>query len=118
MNPTNMLSNEQIARVCHEANRAYCLAIGDDTQKPWSEAEEWQRESAVNGVVYALSHPDAPNSAQHDSWMKDKVDAGWSYGLVKDSFLKTHPCIVPYDDLPIEQRRKDALFKAVVKALS
>ena len=115
---TNMLSNEQIARVCHESNRAYCLAIGDDTQKPWSEAEEWQRESAVNGVVYALANPDAPDSAQHDSWVQGKLDAGWKHGPVKDADLKTHPCIVPYDQLSIEQRRKDALFKAVVKALS
>jgi hypothetical protein len=31
---------EQIARVAYEANRAYCRTIGDDSQKPWDEAEQ------------------------------------------------------------------------------
>ena len=46
-----MLNPALIASVCHEANRAYCLALGDDSQLPWSDAPDWQRESAVSGVV-------------------------------------------------------------------
>jgi hypothetical protein len=40
------------------------------------------------------------------------------YGEVKDAEKKTHPCIVPYKDLPPEQQAKDHLFKAVVSALA
>jgi hypothetical protein len=112
------LSSEQIARVCHEANRGYCESIGDATQKPWEEAEQWQRESAINAVAYALTHPEAPPSAQHDDWLRDKEREGWKYGAVKDPSKKEHPCCVPYDQLPLEQKRKDSLFKAVVKALA
>ena len=43
-----------IARVCHEANWAYCESQGDHSQAPWDEAPEWQRQSAVNGVLYAV----------------------------------------------------------------
>ena len=32
---------ENIARACHEANRAICEAAGDFSQKPWAEAEDW-----------------------------------------------------------------------------
>ena len=37
---------DSIARVCHEVNRAYCQALGDDSQPTWEEAPEWQRASA------------------------------------------------------------------------
>jgi hypothetical protein len=41
---------------------------------------------------------------------------GWVYGTAKDAEKKTHPCMVPYDKLPLAQRRKDALFQAAVRA--
>lgn len=109
---------EVIARVCHEANRAYCAAIGDKSQVPWSEAPEWQKESAINGVQFCLANPAAPPSANHDSWLEEKRRTGWKYGPVKDPGKKEHPCFVPYGELPAEQKAKDALFKAIVAALS
>jgi hypothetical protein len=109
---------EKIAEVCHEANRAYCRTIGDNTQAAWAEAPEWQRESARKGVVFNLAHPEAPASASHDSWLDEKRRTGWSYGPDKDPERKRHPCFVPYEALPPEQRHKDALFKATVAALA
>lgn len=108
----------QVARVCHEANKAYCEVIGDNSQKSWEEAEQWQRDSAIKGVEFRLNNSTAPASAQHDAWMDDKVKDGWVYGKIKNPVAKTHPCIVPYDELPIEQRAKDKLFQAVVDSLS
>ena len=107
---------EQIARICHETNRAYCETIGDHSQKPWEEAEEWQRQSAITGVNFTLANPAAPASAQHEAWMKSKLDDGWVYGPEKDPAKKQHPCIVPYEDLPVEQRTKDYLFRGIVSA--
>jgi|SRR6266853_628193 len=108
---------KQIARVCHEANKAYCIEVGDLTQKSWEEAEEWQRESAIKGVEFKLENPDSSESAQHEAWLRDKISDGWKYGLIKDSEKKEHPCIVPYSDLPIEQRLKDRLFVTIVNTL-
>ena len=112
------MTHEHIAEICHEANRVLCEQNGDNSQTRWEEAEDWQQESAVKGVAFALEHPDAPASAQHDAWLEDKRTAGWVYGEVKDADAKTHPCIVPYDDLPPEQRAKDHVFKAVVNGLA
>jgi len=112
------MSPIQIATVCHEANRAYCTWIGDASQKTWQEAEQWQRDSAVRGVEFAQANPTAPASAQHDAWLADKFKDGWKYGPVKDASIKQHPCCVPYDQLPSEQRAKDVLFKAIVNALT
>lgn len=108
---------EQIAEVCHEANAALCRGLDDNSQKPWAEAEEWQRESAVKGVLYVIDHPDAAASAQHDAWCADKLADGWQYGEVKDADAKTHPCLVAFEKLPAGQQAKDHLFEGIVRAL-
>jgi hypothetical protein len=106
-----------IAKSCHEANRVWCQANGDDSQKHWQDAEQWQRDSAIAGVEFRLNNPDAGHDAQHNAWMADKIKDGWVYGPVKDAEKKTHPCIVPFDQLPEFQKKKDALFCAIVDAL-
>jgi len=106
-----------IASVCHEANRAYCLTQGDTSQLPWTDAPEWQRKSAITGVEKALEG--ATPEQLHESWLAQKIADGWVFGPVKNADAKppTHPCLVPYAELPAEQQRKDALFQAVVAAL-
>lgn len=109
---------EAIARVAHEANRAWCEANGDMSQPTWADAPDWQRESAINGVGFHMKNPDAGDSASHDNWMAEKIAAGWVYGEEKnpDSTPPTHHCIVPFDQLPKVQQVKDALFRAIVHA--
>lgn len=111
------MSPEEVARVAHEVNRAYCEALGDHSQVPWEEAPEWQRASALQGVALHESNPDAGPAASHESWMAQKEAGGWAYGPEKDPERKLHPCMVPFEDLPREQQAKDYLFRAVVHAL-
>jgi len=106
-----------IAKICHEANKAWCEANNDHSQKSWDDAEDWQRESAIKGVDFKLSNPEAGDDAQHNAWMQDKIDQGWTYGEIKNLEAKTHPCIVPFNELPKFQQKKDALFAAIVNAL-
>ena len=113
-----MFTKEQIASVCHETNAVYCRATGDFTQPSWDLAPDWQTESAVIDVTFNLENPTALASSSHDSWLAAKEADGWKYGQVKDAVKKEHPCYVPYDQLPKEQQVKDALFKAVVAAMS
>lgn len=108
---------EKIAVICHEVNRLYCEAIGDFSQRPWEEAEQWQKDSAVQGVQAFISGDAKGPEGQHESWVRAKEADGWVFGPVKDPQKKQHPCMVPYDQLPEEQRKKDALFQAIVKSL-
>jgi len=97
------MDERQIARVCHEANRAYCVGLGDTSQVEWDQAPGWQRTSAINGVKFNMANPSAPASASHDSWLEEKRATGWKFGAVKDPERKEHPCFVPYGALPLEQ---------------
>jgi len=106
-----------IAKICHEANRNWCQANGDNTQNYWQDTDQCQRDSAIKGVQFRIDNPNAGHDAQHNSWMKEKIEAGWIYGELKDAEAKTHPCIVPFSELPIFQQKKDALFCAIVDAL-
>lgn len=108
---------EKIAKVCHEANRAYCESIGDNTQPTWENAPDWQKQSAINGVKFHLENPNAQPCDSHNSWLKEKQESGWKYGEVKNPETKEHPCFVPYEQLPLEQQKKDALFISVVHSL-
>lgn len=109
---------EVIARVVHEVNKAYCESIGDFSQKSWSEAEQWQRDSAVAGVHSMLVGEATSPADQHELWCRHKEADGWVWGAEKDAGAKTHPCLVPYYQLPEYQKRKDHLFRAVVRALT
>lgn len=111
------MTKEQIAKVAHELNKAYCESIGDISQPEWDDAPEWQKESAIKEVEFHLDNPDASPSASHESWLKQKQEDGWKYGEVKDAEKKEHPCFVPYEQLPVEQRSKDYIFRQVVHSL-
>lgn len=112
-----MLTVNTIAKICHQANRALCQTQLDASQPDWDVAPDWQIESAIKGVEFCLDNPDAPPSANHESWLKQKMDDGWKFGPVKNPETKEHPCCVPYDQLPEEQKVKDYLFKGIVGAL-
>ena len=111
------MNDEQIAKVAHEVNRAYCLALGDNSQPVWEDAPDWQRSSAINGVQFHRENPDAGPDCSHNEWLKEKEDNGWKYGPEKDADKKEHPCFVPYDELPVEQKAKDYLFRSIVHQL-
>jgi hypothetical protein len=111
------LTIQDIAKICHEANRAYCAALADNSQQPWEATPDWQRASAIKGVEFALAYPDAGPEASHESWLAEKRRDGWTYGPVKDAAKKQQPCYVAFAGLPEQQQAKDYLFTAIVKSL-
>ena len=111
------ISVEAVARICHEANKAYCLGIDDRSQVSWEVAPKWQQDSAIKGVEFNYLNPDSTPEDSHKSWLAVKEADGWAYAELKDPVAKTHPCFVPYDKLPEDQRLKDHIFKAIVDTL-
>ena len=43
----------------------------------------------------------------HDVWSAGRIAEGWNYGAERNDQNKTHPCLIPYDDLPESEREYD-----------
>ena len=43
----------------------------------------------------------------HEVWAETRIKQGWTYGEKRNDNLKTHPCLVPYIDLPEEEKEFD-----------
>lgn len=117
MENATMTYFRQIAKIAHEVNRSYCLAIGDKTQPTWERCPEWQRRSIIHGVMEILLNPNLTPRQSHAKWLELKKADGWSWGIKKDPIRKKHPCFLPFLELPTEQQAKDFIFGAVVKQL-
>ncbi len=50
---------------------------------------------------------DVLGEAEHELWMKEKIENGWVYGNKRDDEKKIQPCIAPYDELPEKEKQKD-----------
>lgn len=55
---------------------------------------------------------EATPEREHDSWTRAYEKMGWKYGVIRDPKAKTHPDMVPFDELPESERQKDAIFMA------
>ena len=109
---------DAISRTVHEALRAWAGAHGQHDIPGWDEAPDWMHASTRESVLHAIEHTAPSGRTQHEQWVEQKKRDGWRHGPVKDSGAKTHPLMVPYDDLPEWERRKDALINALACALA
>lgn len=107
---------EIAARAAHETNNVYNAAIGDVLSPAWGDLTDPQRASVVAGAEHAIAG--GGPEASHELFVTLRIAEGWTYGPVKDFAAKVSPCLLPYADLPEAQRRKDALFQSVVRAIA
>ena len=111
-------STEMIAEFVHETLSVWAKLRGMPPYPSWKDAEDWMRASTIESVGYVLDNADAEAGAQHIQWMKQKQRDGWVWGEKKDAGAKTHPMIVPFSELPEDERAKDAIIIALVKSLT
>ena len=43
----------------------------------------------------------------HEVWAAGRIADGWTYGEKRDDEAKTHPCLVPYEELPESEKEYD-----------
>lgn len=43
----------------------------------------------------------------HEVWARSRISQGWRYGEQRDDSLKTHPGLVPYEELSEEEKDYD-----------
>lgn len=73
----------------------------------------------LNKEILELSEILAKNT--HEVWAKGRIDEGWTYGEKRDDILKTHPGLVPYEELSEEEKEYDRrtseeTLKLIIKA--
>lgn len=45
----------------------------------------------------------------HENWAKQRISEGWIYGAQRDDVSKAHPCLIPYEDLPEQEKEYDRI---------
>ncbi len=43
----------------------------------------------------------------HEVWSANRIRDGWTYGEARNDAAKTHPCLIPYEDLPESEKEYD-----------
>ena len=76
------------------------------------------RDVVLNRELLELTERIAENV--HEVWAAGRIREGWMYGETRDDLLKKTPCLVPYSQLPEEEKvfdRNTALetLKLIVK---
>lgn len=105
-----------VARAIHAANREVQRALAEEVNPPWEDLPVEMRDSLCDAVVAARAG--TTPEASHNAWMERRLADGWQLGFPKSLEGKISPNLVSYENLPPEQRAKDALVLAIVGALS
>lgn len=110
-----------IAQAAHTANLLYSLqhetsvSVCDPIE--WTDMSDEAKAGSVSGIVDMIKNPVLDGREAHDIWFANKQAAGWKYGPAKSNEHKTHPCMVPYDELNIWDKTKDDLYICVINSL-
>lgn len=105
---------ETCARAAYEVHRAYMCATGAAVPAPWPLAGDVEHARSI-GIAKQILAGDTP-SVRHRAWLAERYGAGWKHGPAADATKLEHPSCVPYAELPIERRVRDALYVAAVTA--
>ena len=107
MNENIKIKREEfIAHIRHIGWVVYQIAV----KQPYNEEmNKDQFESLLDGIRFQDEHPDNTPSENHENWMRMKESQGWVYGEVKDFDKKTHPDLVPFNELPEVEQLKDTV---------
>src|SRR6266700_2352439 len=107
----NTFTDEQIAEVCHVANMTVQKLLHDECPSlSWDDEDEFIKKTSVGEVQMILAGRNPEDT--HNEWCERLFDQGYICGLVKSREMKTHPCLVPFNDLPVEQKRKVRMIHA------
>lgn len=108
---------EDVARVCHAANREIQKIFEQKVSPSWDNEREDIKLSVLDGVRNVVENDLVPQES-HERWVQFKLHEGWEWGPEKDVKTRTHPNLVAYEELPDEEKLKDKVFVAIVDALT
>lgn len=99
----------------YEGARLQAAAMGAPViPEPYSTREEPFR-TQFEKVIEMMSGPERKSTPEelHNDWWQAYVDMGWTYGPTRDPVAKTHPDMIPFEQLGFAEQIKDAVFVAL-----
>jgi hypothetical protein len=112
--PTGSLLERQ-AIFIYEVARLQAAAVDAPVvPEPWSHRDYAFQDQFLN-VISMMMGPDrkADPEELHNDWWDAYKKMGWTYGPQRDVTAKTHPDMVPFNDLGWREQSKDAVFVAL-----
>lgn len=108
---------EKLCRAVHEVQRVYSEQLGDYSYLRWESSPQWHKDSIRDSVLAVIANANWRPEDLHQHWLDEKARDGWSAGPRKSIERREHPFLIPYGDLPAEQRAKSAIFLSVVNGM-
>jgi hypothetical protein len=110
-------TDREIAAVAWAANAELQALHGDPCPSLPGDAQDAEAHAVTVAGIRAILDGATPQQV-HETWVRAREMQGWTHGPAKDSRLKTHPCLLPYRDLPEHQRVKDRVLRGIVLAMA
>jgi len=112
-----MKLNEKRAIFVYEGARLHAICLGCPViPKPWNKRSPEFRDQFINLISDLCSGKRSFDNFEeaHNSWMKKYLEMGWRYGYKYDPEKKTHPDLVPYNELDPKEKIKDTVFLVLI----
>lgn len=113
----NISKEEFIARVRYLGWICFQMGAGlplHDVPENYEISQE-RLEGLIGGTIWALENPNATPEDNHNSWMESKRQQGYVYGEQLSIKNKTHPSMVPFEELSKIEQDKDIMDLLMVK---
>lgn len=102
--------------VYESARLAAIAAEAPIIPEPWENREQAFKDQMIEAVAKQCGEHRCYSPKQlHDEWVEAYWKLGWRYGDRRDRVAKTHPDMVPYEELGQLERDKDAVYLALTE---
>ena len=107
--------NERRAEFVYEAARLAAIAARAPViPAPWREREAAFQAQFLNVIERQCGDERSESPEElHGSWVQSYLSMGWTYASIYDPIAKTHPDLVPYENLGQLEKDKDSVFIAL-----
>lgn len=102
------LTSLQIAEIIHSVSSRIPRPDGSLVDL-WCDLDDVFKINAANAVAEIMNSPTRTPEELHNLWAKPLLENGWTVGEYNKD-LKTHPCLVEFNELPVSEILKDEIW--------
>jgi len=107
---------EVVAKVMHGTVSTLFDAIGASPPTQWCDLSETEQQGYIKGASVYLSHPNLTGHALHEEWRAHLSNLGWRHAAEYDINRKTHPNLLPWEQLGEVTRLQAILCANIVNS--